>query len=81
MCGLFGITLSRLMKEGPVLLWPLFPSSVCYALPTLVSQLNTSYGVAFRLGVLGVGPLSSCMNYVGLRLGIMRLETITSLGK
>lgn len=81
MCGLFGITLSRLMNGGHVLLWPLFPNSVCYAFPTLVSQLNTSFGVAFKLSVLGVGPLSSCMNYVGLRLAIMRLETNPPLGK
>ena len=48
-----------------------------------MNQSSTNFGIAFKLGGLGDGPLLSCMNYVGLELAIIIVLTLNkfSLGK
>lgn len=65
-CGPFGTTQKWLMNGGPELLRLLSPNNVSSAFQTLATWLNTSFGIAFKEGVLGSGPPSSCTSFAGL---------------
>lgn len=52
------------------------PNKVCFAFLTRANWSSISYGIVFKLGEPGDGPLTLCTNCVGLGLAI----TITSTG-
>ena len=54
-------------------------NNVFYAFQTLVNQLSTNFGIAFKHGGHEDGPCSSCMSYVGLELATMIAFTKNNL--
>jgi hypothetical protein len=59
------------MNGGPTLHWLPSLSNVSFASQTLVNQSNVYLGIESKLGELGGGPHSYCMNSVGLERATM----------
>ena len=74
-CGQFGTKPLWSMNGGRALRQPQSLSNVFFAFLTRVNQSNIDYGIAFKLGELGDGPHSLCMNSVGLESGTMTAST------
>lgn len=51
------------MSRGHALHRPPYVINVFLGFLTLAHRLNINFGIAFKLGKLGRGPLSSCMDY------------------
>ena len=73
--GQYGTNLLPSMNGGHESLRSLFQSNASFASLTQVSLSNTNFGIASELGGHGDGPLSSCMNFVGLGLVTMTTST------
>ena len=69
--GPFGTRRLRPTNEEHVLHRHPPPINVCFASLIQVNPLNTSFGIAYKLGGLGVGQHISCMNFVEFIRAIM----------
>ena len=54
------------MNGGDTSLQRPFPSNVFFCFPNMSESVKHTFGIVFKLGELGNGPLSLCMNFVGL---------------
>jgi hypothetical protein len=63
--GLFSIKQLQSTNGGPALPQPPFQSNVSSASQILANRSNINYVTAIKLGELGDGLPSSCMNFVG----------------